>query len=117
VLIPALRCFISYLGKRFCSPTNTPISATPLVDHSMMPGQWQRLRLPTAPLSALCPRFCPPLTILSACSTPLSAFQIVGEVELFGPLSRSIRSIKRRLFTIIITRIDRKLRDKFIKSN
>jgi hypothetical protein len=39
---------------------------------------------------------------------------LVCELKLLGPLLRSIRSIKRRLFTKIITRMDRKLRDESI---
>jgi hypothetical protein len=39
------------------------------------------------------------------------------ELKLLGALSKSIRSIKCRLFTKIITRMDRELRDQSIKSN
>jgi hypothetical protein len=47
----------------------------------------------------------------------LSCPVLVGEVKLLGPLSRSIRSIERKLVTKIITRIDRKLRAESIKPN
>jgi hypothetical protein len=43
--------------------------------------------------------------------------RLVREVKLLGPLSRSIRSIERRLATKIITRMNQKLRDESIKSN
>jgi hypothetical protein len=42
---------------------------------------------------------------------------LVREVKLLGPFSRSIRSINRRLFTKIITRMNRKSQDESIKSN
>jgi hypothetical protein len=43
--------------------------------------------------------------------------RLVREVKLLGPLSRSIRSIKRRFFTKIIIRMDQKWRDESIKFN
>jgi hypothetical protein len=43
--------------------------------------------------------------------------RLVREIKFLGPLPRSIRSVEHKLFTKIITRMDRKLRDEFIKSN
>jgi hypothetical protein len=40
---------------------------------------------------------------------------LVRGMKLLGSLSRSIRCIERTLFTKIITRMDRKLRDESIK--
>jgi hypothetical protein len=42
---------------------------------------------------------------------------LVAEVKILGPLSRSIRSVKYRVVTKIITRMDKKLQDESIKFN
>jgi hypothetical protein len=58
-------------------------------------------------------------TIYNA-SKPMSLVSIlaclVDELKILGVLSRSIMSIERRLVIKIITRMDKKLRDKFIKT-